>query len=597
MAIPDVEPTNLTWHPSTQVEWAGPVADDPESGANAGGVDLGYTISGADLPQGVPIQLFWGNGDAKLNQSNPITVGDDGNTIVTQTGSDASYSVHIPASSLGTPPPGTNDLIAVINPTGAVNSQGNAIVTQQNGGRAILSSSASDVLANSVHVQVSGTEIWALFMPASGSASPDLSNDLSQAKGALTLAQAAAICGVDHFNWVQHYASPSYISFYRYNTTTANLIKPDDEGSYLDPDNMVSNAADDIEHSSFANASKNFGAQPVDNYEFYYDEIDDPGLDYYGLHEEENQAGDAFGLQFYDQPINPMGYLKPLDYFLFDTTLFGSIGHNAFPLVEGGPDLEFTWHSNTAYDSNRNPTGLVWLRYVDSPDRPTDTEGGIFGVTIGGAYSVSVPPVLNVIPDEQVNAGAVVTFVALAIDTNPGATLTYSLGPGAPSGATVDPKTGVFSWNVPSSEPPGNYSVDIRVTENATPTLSDAQTFTITVDPVALAPPRIVSINIVTVKRKGTKMIDVVFNEPMNPATAGDPGDYIVVIPEKVHGKKAHNPKSTPVAFRVRYNPADDSASLILRKPTKRPLQVTVRKVVSAVNGLPLGSDYTVGVQ
>jgi hypothetical protein len=101
----------------------------------------------------------------------------------------------------------------------------------------------------------------------------------------------------------------------------------------------------------------------------------------------------------------------------------------------------------------------------------------------------------------------------------------------------------------------------------------------------------------VSAKRKGTKMIDIVFNEPMNPATAGAAGDFIVVTPEKVHGKKAHRPKSTPVAFSVQYNPADDGVSLILRKPTKRPLQVTVRKVVFAVNGLRLGSDYTVGVQ
>jgi hypothetical protein len=92
-------------------------------------------------------------------------------------------------------------------------------------------------------------------------------------------------------------------------------------------------------------------------------------------------------------------------------------------------------------------------------------------------------------------------------------------------------------------------------------------------------------------------MIDIVFNEPRNPETAGAAADFIVVIPEKVHGKKGHSPKSTPVAFKAQYNPADDDVSLILRKPTKRPLQVTVRKVVSAADGLLLGSDYAVEVQ
>lgn len=204
LAIPDVEPISLVWHPSSAAEWTGPISGDPESGANAGGVDLGYTITGADLPQGVPIQLFWGNGDTKLPQT-PIAVGNDGSTLVTQTAADvATYFIHIPASSLGTPPTDTDDLIAVINPQGVSNPQGNTILTEQNDSQATLAASPDDILQNSVFVATSGPSIVALFMPATGLASPPaITNSLASAKGSLTIDQAAAICGVSQFNWVQ----------------------------------------------------------------------------------------------------------------------------------------------------------------------------------------------------------------------------------------------------------------------------------------------------------------------------------------------------------------------------------------------------------
>jgi hypothetical protein len=136
----------------------------------------------------------------------------------------------------------------------------------------------------------------------------------------------------------------------------------------------------------------------------------------------------------------------------------------------------------------------------------------------------------------------------------------------------------------------------VRVTDNGSPPLSDAKTFTITVNPLKPTPPRVMYISAVLIKKKGTGAIDVFFNEPMDLNTAGASRDYLVVIPRKGHGKKGHSPRWTPVAFSTRYNPADDSVSLVLRKPTKRPLQVTVRKVVTAANGLLLGTDYTVDV-
>ena len=37
-----------------------------------------------------------------------------------------------------------------------------------------------------------------------------------------------------------------------------------------------------------------------------------------------------------------------------------------------------------------------------------------------------------------------------ATDPNPGHTVTYSLDPGAPAGATINPSSGLFVWTPPN---------------------------------------------------------------------------------------------------------------------------------------------------
>ncbi|MBI2590734.1 MAG: DUF5011 domain-containing protein [Candidatus Blackburnbacteria bacterium] len=55
------------------------------------------------------------------------------------------------------------------------------------------------------------------------------------------------------------------------------------------------------------------------------------------------------------------------------------------------------------------------------------------------------PPVVEPIPSQTITVGTPVSFKVIATDTD-GDALTYSLGPNAPLGATIDPKTGAFFW-------------------------------------------------------------------------------------------------------------------------------------------------------
>ncbi|MDB6027049.1 MAG: Stage sporulation protein [Verrucomicrobiales bacterium] len=66
-------------------------------------------------------------------------------------------------------------------------------------------------------------------------------------------------------------------------------------------------------------------------------------------------------------------------------------------------------------------------------------------------------------------------------------TLTYSLS-NAPTGASINASTGVFTWTPTEAQGPGSYTITVRVTDNATPPLSDSKTFTVMVTETNAAP-------------------------------------------------------------------------------------------------------------
>ena len=62
-----------------------------------------------------------------------------------------------------------------------------------------------------------------------------------------------------------------------------------------------------------------------------------------------------------------------------------------------------------------------------------------------------------------------------------GDTLTFTLS-GEPAGAVIDPASGVFTWTPTETQGPGSYGFDVIVTDDGTPSLSDTETITVTVD-------------------------------------------------------------------------------------------------------------------
>jgi hypothetical protein len=93
---------------------------------------------------------------------------------------------------------------------------------------------------------------------------------------------------------------------------------------------------------------------------------------------------------------------------------------------------------------------------------------------------VNSPPVLGAISNQSGYQRSEIRFTATAfdLDIDPN-TLTYSLI-GAPSGASINPTSGAFSWT-PTKNQIGQYTFVVRVTDNGTPALSDEQFVTVTV--------------------------------------------------------------------------------------------------------------------
>lgn len=103
------------------------------------------------------------------------------------------------------------------------------------------------------------------------------------------------------------------------------------------------------------------------------------------------------------------------------------------------------------------------------------------------------PPVPGAISNRTVHAGSLVSLTATATDPDlPADILTFTLDPGAPATADINPTDGVFTWT-PGSESIGSTNaITVRVTDNGAPAFSATMTFQITV----VSPPVFQSITV-----------------------------------------------------------------------------------------------------
>ncbi len=90
-------------------------------------------------------------------------------------------------------------------------------------------------------------------------------------------------------------------------------------------------------------------------------------------------------------------------------------------------------------------------------------------------------PALSPLEDYRVSAGQIVLFTCSATDNDPARKLTFELV-AAPAGAELDTHTGVFTWRPPLQSAGTTNRVEVSVTDDSTPPVSDTRACAIVVN-------------------------------------------------------------------------------------------------------------------
>ena len=142
----------------------------------------------------------------------------------------------------------------------------------------------------------------------------------------------------------------------------------------------------------------------------------------------------------------------------------------------------FTWTSTEAQGPGTN---LITLAVTDNGSPPLSATQS-FTVFV---REVNLPPALSPVANLMVHQGTPVSFNFLATDPDiPTNTLTYTLA-NAPTGAGVNPTTGLFTWTPSANQVNTTNAIRAIVTDNGVPPLSATNSFTIAVFPPPLMLP------------------------------------------------------------------------------------------------------------
>ncbi|MGY8689060.1 MAG: putative Ig domain-containing protein, partial [Verrucomicrobiales bacterium] len=170
---------------------------------------------------------------------------------------------------------------------------------------------------------------------------------------------------------------------------------------------------------------------------------------------------------------------------------------------------------------------------------PSESQGpGNFNVTINVAddaspslsdqdtvmitvSEVNLSPRMSNIDSQSIQEGSTLQLTASATDPDePVQTLTYSLGNGAPSGASIDPSSGNFSWTPAAEQGPGDYSVAIGVTDDGAPAHTDTKSFNVSVTAIPEVAPALGDIGSKSIDEGSTLTFTAI-------ATDADPGQSL----------------------------------------------------------------------
>jgi hypothetical protein len=141
----------------------------------------------------------------------------------------------------------------------------------------------------------------------------------------------------------------------------------------------------------------------------------------------------------------------------------------------------FTWTPTSAQAAG---SVTVTIQVCDNGS-PALSDVKSFSVNV---IAVNTPPSLAFIPDQTVVVGTPLTLQLTGSDSDvPAQVLFYSLASG-PTGATVDPTSGLFSWTPSAAQAGSSVSITVQVTDSGLPSATASRSFKVTATPPNTAP-------------------------------------------------------------------------------------------------------------
>jgi len=150
---------------------------------------------------------------------------------------------------------------------------------------------------------------------------------------------------------------------------------------------------------------------------------------------------------------------------------------------------ESTGYQNYTYTFPNS--GIYTIGFGVSDMQSTSTDSGLLLDSLTMLLGdPNTAPQLETIADRSVSEGSTLIFTAAASDNDtPAQSLTFSLDAASvAAGMTINATTGQFSWTPSETQGPGVYSVTVRVRDDGVPSLTDTETFDITVSEINVAP-------------------------------------------------------------------------------------------------------------
>ena len=153
-----------------------------------------------------------------------------------------------------------------------------------------------------------------------------------------------------------------------------------------------------------------------------------------------------------------------------------NLGNDTPPGVQIQPATgAITWPTGEANGPGTNTFKVI----VRDSGSPSLSATGLLTIIV---REVNSAPVLAGIANRTINEGFQLSITNVAVDGDlPAQTLTYSLGGGAPAGATMQAQTGVFRWRPSATQGGTTNMIAVLVADNGSPSLTATQQFSIIV--------------------------------------------------------------------------------------------------------------------